>query len=93
MNSQGLDSGVMYGVSAKKGTGIPPLLEEIARRLTVGQDLIQLELPLGSGELLAWLRRSGIMLEETYTDTCVQVAARVSTKVAGQLHKRLESEG
>ncbi len=93
VNRQGLDSGLMYGVSAKKGTGIPPLLEEIARRLTVGQDLIQLELPLGSGELLAWLRRSGTVLEETYTDTCVQVAARVSTKVAGQLHKRLGSEG
>ncbi len=93
VTGQGLDFGAMYRISAKKGTGIPPLLEEIARRLTVGQDLIQLELPLASGELLAWLRRSGTVLEETYTDTCVQVAARVSTKVAGQLQKRLGSEG
>ena len=83
----------MYRISAKKGTGIPPLLEEIARRLTADQNLIQLELPLGSGELLAWLRRSGTVLEETYTDTCVQVAARVSAKVAGQLQKRLALEG
>ena len=93
MNSQELDSGAMYRVSAKRGTGIPWLLEEITRRLTLDQDLIQLELPLGSGELLAWLRRSGTVLEETYTDTCVQVVARVSTKVAGQLQKRLALEG
>ena len=93
VNSQGLDSGAMYRVSAKRGTGIPPLLQEIARRLTVDQDLIQLELPLGSGELLAWLWRSGTVLEETYTDTCVRVAARVSAKVAGQLQKRLALQG
>ena len=89
MKSQERDSDAMYRVSAKRGTGFPPLLEEIARRLTLDQDLIQLELPLGSGELLAWLRRCGTVLEETYTDTCVQVAARVSAKVAGQLQKRL----
>ncbi len=93
VNSQELNSGGMYRVSAKKGTGVPPLLEEIARRLTADQNLIQLELPLGSGELLAWLRRSGTVLEETYTDTCVQVAARVSAKVAGQLQKRLVLDG
>ena len=93
VNDQERDSGAMYRVSAKRGTGIPPLLEEIARRLTLDQDLIQLELPLGSGELLAWLRRSGTVLEETYTDTCVQVAARVSAKVAGQLQKRLARQG
>ena len=46
-------------------------------------------MPLGSGELLAWLRRSGTVIEETYTETGVQVATRVSAKVAGQLKKRL----
>ena len=78
-----------FRISAKQGIGIDPLVEEIARLCTLDQEVIEVEVPLGSGELMAWLRRSGTVIEETYTETGVQVVTRVSAKVAGQLKKRL----
>ncbi len=87
--TNGRDRGRGFRISAKQGRGIDPLVEEIARRCTLDQEVIEVEVPLGSGALMAWLRRSGTVIEETYTETCVQVATRVSAKVAGQFKKRL----
>lgn len=89
MNGREYDRDRVFRISAKQGRGIDPLVEEIARLCTLDQEVVEVELPLGSGALMAWLRRSGTVIEETYTETCVQVATRVSAKVAGQLKKRL----
>ena len=86
---QGMSGPGCFCISAKHGIGIDPLLEEIARLSSLDQEVIEVEVPLDSGELMAWLRRSGTVIEETYTETGVQVATRVSAKVAGQLKKRL----
>ncbi len=83
----------VFRISAKQGIGIDPLVEEIARLSSLDQEVIEVEIPLGRGSLMAWLRRSGTVIEETYTETCVQVATRVSAKVAGQLKKRLAQTG
>ena len=88
-NGRAYDRDSVFRISAKQGTGIKPLVEEIARLCSLDQEVIEVEVPLGSGALIAWLRRSGTVIEETYTETCVQVATRVSAKVAGQLKKRL----
>ncbi len=88
-NGREYDRDRVFRISAKQGIGIEPLVEEIARLCTLDQEVIEVEVPLGSGDLMAWLRRSGTVIEETYTETCVQVATRVSAKVAGQLKKRL----
>ena len=93
MNGREYDRDRVFRISAKQGIGIDPLVEEIARLCTLDQEVIEFEVPLGSGALLAWLRRSGTVIEETYTETCVQVATRVSAKVAGQLKKRLAQTG
>ncbi len=87
------DRDTVFRISAKQGIGIDPLVEEIARVCTLDHELIQVELPLDSGDLMAWLRRSGVVIEEAYTETCVQVSTRVSAKVAGQLKKRLAQTG
>jgi hypothetical protein len=50
---------------------------------------VRVELPLAAGKMLAWLRRSGKVLEEAYSETAVSVTALVSHKVAGQLRKQL----
>ncbi len=92
-NGREYDQDREFHVSAKQGIGIDPLVEEIARLCILDQEVIEVELPPGSGALMAWLRRSGTVIEETYTETCVQVATRVSTKVAGQLKKRLAQTG
>ena len=88
-NGREYDRDGVFRISAKQGIGIEPLVEEIARLCTLDQEVIEVEVPLGSGDLMAWLRRNGTVIEETYTETCVQVATRVSAKVAGQLKKRL----
>ena len=83
----------VFHISAKQGVGIAPLVKEIARLSNLDQEVIEVELPLGSGALMAWLRRSATVIEETYTETSVRVATRVSAKVAGQLKKRLTQTG
>ncbi len=78
-----------FGISALTGTGLAPLLAAIARRLERGRELVRVELPLGEGRVLAWLRRSGKVVEEAYSATAISVTALVSGKVAGQLRKLL----
>ncbi len=92
-NGRDYDRDRVFRISAKHGIGIEPLVEAIARLCSLDQEVIEVEVPLGSGELMAWLRRSGTVIEETYTETCVQVSTRVSAKVAGQLKKRLAQTG
>ena len=93
MNGRAENRDAAFRISAKQNMGIDPLVSEIARLCAMEQELLNIELPLGSGELLAWLRRSGAVIEETYTETCVQVSTRLSTKAAGQFRKRLAQTG
>jgi 50S ribosomal subunit-associated GTPase HflX len=65
------------------------LLHGIARRLEQGREIVHIDLPFAAGKMLAWLRRSGKVLEEAYSETAVSVTALVSRKVAGQLRKQL----
>lgn len=80
------------GISALTGAGVPSLLAAIERRLEHERELVHIDLPLGEGKVLAWLRRSGKVVEEAYTDTVVSVTALMSNKVAGQLRKLLAVE-
>jgi GTP-binding protein HflX len=77
------------GISALTGAGIPRLLEGIARQLEQEREIVRVDLPFAAGKMLAWLRRSGKVLEEAYSETAVSVTALVSHKVAGQLRKQL----
>ena len=84
--------GAYFEVSAKYGLGMEPLLAEISRLLAADQKLVELELPIGNTNLIAWLRDKGTVIEETYTDTCVRISTMLSVKTAGQLKKRLAVE-
>ena len=57
--------------------------------MTVGLERVRCALPSGRGDVLAWLRRVGRVVEEYYRDGVVMVTALVPPKVAGQLRKRL----
>jgi GTP-binding protein HflX len=81
-----------FGISALTGQGLTPLLTAIARRLEQGRETVHVELPLTAGKTLAWLRRSGKVLEEAYSETAVSVTALLSSKVAGQLRKQLAED-
>lgn len=82
----------VFGISALTGLGLTPLLHAIARRLEHGRETVHVDLPLAAGKTLAWLRRSGKVLEEAYSETVVSVTALVSSKVAGQLRKHMADE-
>jgi len=83
--------GSSFGISARTGEGITSLLSAIARRLEQNREVVHYELPLSAGGVVAWLRRSGKVVEEAYSETAIQVTALVSSKVAGQLRKRIEA--
>ena len=76
-------------ISARTGKDVGALLAAIEARLTVGLERVRCALPSGRGDVLAWLRRVGRVIEEYYRDGVVMVTALVPPKVAGQLRKRL----
>jgi GTP-binding protein HflX len=78
------------GVSARSGAGIDDLLAQIEKSLTVGLERVHCTLPTARGDLLAWLKRAGRVVEEYYRDGIVTVTALVPPKVAGQLRKQLD---
>jgi len=79
-------------VSARTGRGIPRLLAAIEAELTRGLERVRCALPSGSGDVIAWLREAGRIVEEYYRDGTVTVTALVPPKVAGQLRKRIPAE-
>jgi len=80
-------------ISARSGDGLPELLATIETRLTRGLERVRCAFPTGRGDVLAWLRRAGRVVEEYYRDGMVTVTALVPPKVAGQLRKRLPDAG
>jgi GTP-binding protein HflX len=78
-------------ISARTGAGIPALLEAIDRALQTGRERLHICLPVGRGDLLARLHRSGTVVREDYRDGQVEVIALVPAKVAGQVRKVLAS--
>jgi GTP-binding protein HflX len=85
----GNGEGQLFGISARTGEGVQPLLLALDRYFQQDREMIHCELPLSAGQLVAWLRRTGKVVEEAYSETAVSVTALVSQKVAGQLRKRL----
>jgi GTPase len=78
-------------VSARTGRGIPQLLAAVEAELTRGLERVRCALPQGSGDVIAWLRETGRIVEEYYRDGTVTVTALVPPKVAGQLRKRIDA--
>jgi GTP-binding protein HflX len=76
-------------ISARTGSGLPALLTAIEGRLTLGLERVRCDLPQDRGDVLAWLRRAGRIVEEYYRDGVITVTALVPPKVAGQLRKRV----
>jgi GTP-binding protein HflX len=74
-------------VSARTGAGLPALLARLEHALDSGLARVRCELPSTRGDVVAWLRRTGRVVEEYYRDGVVTVTALVPPKVAGRLHK------
>ncbi|HZP43724.1 MAG TPA: GTPase HflX [Candidatus Binatia bacterium] len=76
-------------IAALGGRGVSDLLRVVEERLTRGLERVRCALPSARGDLLAWLKRSGTIVEEYYRDGTVTVTALLPPKVAGQLRQRL----
>jgi GTP-binding protein HflX len=76
-------------ISARTTRGIDTLLVAMEAHFTRGLERVRCALPSGRGDVLAWLRRTGRIVEEYYRDGMVTVTALVPPKIAGQLRKQL----
>jgi GTPase len=84
---RGVPRGAVW-VSARSGNGLSDLLARVEHLLDAGLARISCALPSDRGDVVAWLRRSGRVVEEYYCDGVVTVTALVPPSVAGQLHKQ-----
>jgi GTP-binding protein HflX len=87
----GAEAGTV-AVSARTGRGVLQLMAAVEAELTRGLERVRCALPSGRGDVIAWLRESGRIVEEYYRDGTVTVTALVPPKVAGQLRKRLPAD-
>jgi GTP-binding protein HflX len=71
--------------SATQGRGLDDLLAAVGEALVENMVDISVLVPYAQGELLSLIHSQGIVLEETYTASGVEMKARVSPQVAGQL--------
>jgi GTP-binding protein HflX len=76
-------------ISAARGQGVDRLLAAVEERLVAGLARVRCAVPARRGDVLAMLRRTGVIVEEYHSDGVVTVTALVPPKVAGQLRKQL----
>ncbi|URD61562.1 GTPase HflX [Sphingomonas sp. KRR8] len=65
-------------ISAVTGDGVERLREEVARRLTKGNVVHQLQLAAGEGSRLAWLHSHGEVLDQRVDGDTMRLAVRLS---------------
>jgi len=85
--------GPVCRVSALTGEGLPQLLRQIGTMLAAQQERLCVRIPLGRGDLLAALHRSGKVARQSLEDGDYLVTAYVSHKVAGRVRRALGQTG
>ena len=76
-------------VSAALGSGVDGLLRTIDRRLAAKRSVVEFDLDYNSGELLAWLHRSGEVLEQTDDGAGLHLKVAISTAERARLAHKL----
>ena len=83
-------AGPSCAISARSGTGIEQLVRQISTLVAAQQERLHVFIPVDRGDLLAALRQSGRIAEQTLQDGAFEVTAYVSPKVAGRIRKALD---
>jgi GTP-binding protein HflX len=81
--------GPSCAISARTGEGIPQLLRQVGTLVAAQQERLQVLIPVGRGDLLAVIRASGRVAEQSLQDGAFAVTAYVPAKVAGRVRKAL----
>jgi GTP-binding protein HflX len=78
-------------VSALTGEGVPGLLDEIERRLSVGRTTMDVEVAAADGEGLHWLyEHTEVLGRENGTDGSLKLKVRVASERAEGVRKRFQ---
>ncbi len=81
-------------VSAASGEGAEELLNAIADRLAITNELVDIIVPFDRGDIIAELHRSGQVMSEQATDEGMKYRARLDTFSAGRMSEFVvETEG
>jgi GTP-binding protein HflX len=81
-------------VSALTGEGVPALLGEIDRRLSVNDEIVAVTLPASAGGLAHWLHENTEVLERTVADDgALAYRLRVDKAKRGRLDGQLKRAG
>jgi GTP-binding protein HflX len=80
-------------ISALTGAGLERLMERIGAILDSQKERARFCFSPDQGALLSVLRRQGRILEERYEEDAVHVTALVSPKLAGQIRRRMGTNG
>ncbi len=76
-------------LSAAQGIGVDGLLATVDRRLAAKRTVVELDLDYNSGELLAWLHRTGEVLQQTDDGAGLHLRVAISTTERARLAHRL----
>lgn len=76
-------------LSAAQGIGVDGLLATVDRRLAAKRTVVELDLDYNSGELLAWLHRTGEVLQQTDDGAGLHLRVAISTSERARLAHRL----
>jgi GTP-binding protein HflX len=78
-------------VSALTGEGVPGLLDEIERRLSIGRATMEVEVAAADGEGLHWLyEHTEVLGREDGTDGSLKLKVRVASERAEGVRKRFQ---
>ena len=75
-----------------RGTGVEGLVDVVDRRLAVSRAVVELDLDYGAGEVMAWLHRSGEVLETADDGGGLRVKVALGDAERAQLAKMLGRE-
>jgi GTP-binding protein HflX len=79
----------LHALSAATGRGLPDLLAAIEQWIERTRVRLEIAVPGGRGDLVAWLHRGAKIVDEHYEDGIARITALATPKMAAQIEKRL----
>jgi GTP-binding protein HflX len=86
--AQSHDEPQQVAVSATTGEGTDRLLAAIEERLSAGRQIVDIDVPLSDGQMMAWIYAKGVVQERTDADGVAHLKVGLSTADLGRFRKR-----
>ena len=86
--AQSHDAPQQVAVSATTGEGTDRLLAAIEERLSAGRQIVDIDVPLSDGQMMAWIYAKGVVQERTDAAGVAHLKVGLSTADLGRFRKR-----